>query len=192
VALPPIVLRPVPKAAQVSDGGARCLGVTVCDEAGVETHVFEQGQWAVFWYEFEVLRDTDDPIAGLVIQSDKGTMVHGKATLEHDTPVPDSMRAGERLLVKHEIALEIGLGEYTFELGLATLDRAVYARRRQLSHGELASAIVRLCAVPIAGQFMIVFRPPGGHVQLLHHGVANLPSHMQATSVPVAASALHR
>lgn len=187
VAAPPIPLRPLPQAGQVSDGWARCLGVALCDEAGVETHVFEQGQRAVFWYEFEMLRDIDVPIAGLVIQSDKGTMVHGKGTLEHDTPVPQSMRAGERLLVKHEITLEIGLGEYTFELGLAMLDRAIYANRRQTSHGEMASAVVRLCAVPIAGQFMIVFRRPGGHVQLLHHGVANLPSVMQATSVPAAA-----
>lgn len=188
----PIALRQVPAAAQVSDGWARCLGVAVCDEAGVETHVFEQGQRAVFWYEFEMLRDAEIPIAGLVIQSDKGTFVHGKGTLEHDTPVPNGMRAGERLRVRHEVALEIGLGEYTFELGLAMLDRGIYAKRRQMSHGEMASAIVRLCAVPIAGQFMVVLRRPGGHVQLLHHGVANLPSDIQATSVPVATSVLQR
>lgn len=189
---PPIALRSVPEAAQVSDGWARCVGVAVCDEAGVETHVFEQGQRAIFWYEFEMLRDTEVPIAGLVIQSDKGTLVHGKGTLEHDTVVPQGMRAGERLRVRHEIALEIGLGEYTFELGLAMLDRAIYAKRRLMSHGEMASAIVHLCAVPTAGQFMIVFRRPGGQVQLLHHGVANLPSDIQAAAVSTAAAVLQR
>lgn len=185
---PLVPLQPVPEAAQVSDGWARCTGVAVCDEAGAETRVFEQGQRAVFWYEFELLRDAEVPIAGLVIQSDKGTLVHGKGTLEAETAVPEGMRAGDRLRVRHEIALEIGLGEYTFEVGLAMLDRAVYARRRQLLHGEMAAAIVRLCAVPVAGQFMIVFRRPAGQVQLLHHGVANLPGDIQVAAVPAEAA----
>ena len=43
---------PVPHAARVADGGARCVGVAVCDDAGVETH-------------------TEVPAARLVIQNDK-------------------------------------------------------------------------------------------------------------------------
>lgn len=170
-----VTLHPVPDTAQISEGWARCSGVAVCDDAGVETRVFEQGQKAVFWYEFEVLRDAEVPIAGLVIQSDKGTLVHGKSTLEHDAPVPIGLPAGSRIRVRQEIALEVGIGEYTFEIGLAMLERSVYARRRQIQHLEMGAAVVRLCAVPVAGQFMVVFRRPAGRVQLLHHGVANLP-----------------
>jgi homopolymeric O-antigen transport system ATP-binding protein len=183
-----VTLKPVAPSGQVSDGWARCLGVAVCDEHGVETHVFEQGQRAVFWYEFEVQRDTEVPIAGLVIQSDKGTLVHGKSTLEHDVVVPIGMRAGERLRVRHDIALEIGVGEYTFEIGLAMIGRTVYARRRQLLHVDIAAAVVRLCAVPIAGQFRVVFRRPAGRVQLLHHGAANLPGGMAVTVAAAEAS----
>jgi lipopolysaccharide transport system ATP-binding protein len=177
-----VALRPVPETAQVTDGWARCVGVAVCDEAGVETRVFEQGQKAVFWYEFEMLRDTAVPIAGLVIQSDKGTLVHGKGTLEYDTPVPSGLRAGEHLRIRHEIALELGIGEYTFEIGLAMIPEAVHAERRKLQHGEMATAIVRLCAVPAAGHFLVIFRKPVGRVQLLHHGVANLPGGMRVTT----------
>ena len=182
-----VPLHPVPDAGQVSDGWARCVGVAVCDDAGVETRVFEQGQKAVFWYEFEVLRDAEVPIAGLVIQSDKGTLVHGKSTLEHDTPVPIGLPAGSRIRVRQEIALEVGIGEYTFEIGLAMLERSVYARRRQIQHLEMGAAVVRLCAVPVAGQFMVVFRRPAGQVQLLHHGVANLPGNIRVDTSYAAA-----
>jgi ABC-type polysaccharide/polyol phosphate transport system ATPase subunit len=176
---------PVPESAQVSDGGARCLAVAVCDESGAETRVFEQGQRAVFWSEFEMLQDTAVPIAGLVIRNDKGTMVHGKSTLESESHVPIGLRKGERFRVRHEIALEIGIGEYTFEIGLAMLDRAVYGQRRQIQHSEMASEIVRLCAVPAAGHFTVVFRRPAGHVQLMHHGAANLPGDIRVFTLPV-------
>lgn len=176
-----LVLQAVPDAAQVTDGSARCLGVAVCDEHGVPTRAFEQGQRAVFWYEFEALRDTGAPVAGLVIQSDRGTLVHGKSTLEFDAPVPDGLRAGDRFRVRHEIVLELAVGEYTFEVGLASIDPAVYAQRHRLPHHDTAAAVARLCAVPAAGQFVIVFRRVGGHVQLLHHGLANLPGRMDVT-----------
>ena len=43
--------------------------------------------------------------------------------------------------------------------------------------------MVWLCAVPAAGQFSVVFRRKTGQVQLLHHGVANLPGDMQTSTV---------
>jgi lipopolysaccharide transport system ATP-binding protein len=175
----------VPESAQRSDGWARCVGVAVCDELGIESRVFEQGQRAVFWYEFEVLRDTEVPVTGLVIQNEKGTIVHGKSTLESGTEVPAGLRGGERFRVRHEIALEVGIGEYTFEVGLAMMNRNIYEQRRQLSHADLSAGLVWLCAVPAAGQFAVVFRRPAGEVQLLHHGAANLPGSIQVSTLAV-------
>ena len=173
----------VPDTAQRMDGWARCVAIGISDDADEECRVFEQGQDATFWYEFEALRDTEVPVVGLVIQSDKGVIAHGKSTLESGAEVPNGLRQGERFRVRHRIALELGLGEYTFEIGLAMMNREIYAQRRQLPHAELSAAMVWLCAVPAAGQFSVVFRRTTGQVQLLHHGVANLPGDMQTSTV---------
>lgn len=174
---------PVADSAQRADGWARCLTLGLCDETGEECRVFEQGQRAVFWYEFEALRDTDVPVVGLVIHSDKSVTVHGKSTLEAGAEVPHGLRQGQRFRVRQEIALELGLGEYTFEIGLAMMNAEIYAQRRQLPHAEMSAAMVWLCAVPAAGQFSVVFRRKTGQVQLLHHGVANLPGDIQTSTV---------
>jgi len=143
-----VPIHAVSESAQRSDGWARCVGVAVCDERGIECHVFEQGQRAVFWYEFEVLRDTQVPIAGLVIHNEKGMIVHGKSTIESGTEVPAALRQGERFRVRQEIALEVGIGEYTFELGMAMVNQTTYEQRRHLSHTDISAAVVWLCAVP--------------------------------------------
>ncbi len=173
-------------AGQVSSGWARCTTAGITDEDEQPCRVFEQGQRAVFWYEFELLRDVDVPSAGVVIHSDNGTIVHGKSTLESGTDAPVGVLRGERLRIRQEIALEIATGEYTFEFGLGMLDRSVYEQRRRLTHSELDAKLIRLCLVPLAGQFAVVFRRQADHVQLLHHGVANLPGDLQMSVEPPA------
>jgi hypothetical protein len=77
-------------------------------------------------------------------------------------------------LFRHDICLELGVGEYTFEVGLATVSPAVYERRHLRSWPELSSAIERICHLPRTGQLAVIFRTSAGPVQLMHHGVANL------------------
>jgi lipopolysaccharide transport system ATP-binding protein len=177
------VMGAVAPVAQVSDGWARCTMVGLSDMDGRAGRVFEQGQRAVFWFEFELLRDVGVLIAGLVIHSDKGTIVHGKSTIESGAGVPQGARGGDRVRVRHEIALSIGIGEYTFEVGLAMANPEVYEQRGRLSHHELEAQLLRLCAVPFAGQFAVIFRRPGHGVQLLHHGIADLPGDLRMAVV---------
>lgn len=160
---------------QVSNGWAQCIGVAVCNSQGQLCQVFEQGESASFFYEFELLKDIEVPIGGLVIQSDKGIIVHGKNTLQYGTEVPNWVAQGSRLRFRQDIALEIAVGEYTFEVGLATVDSYHFAQRGLLSFNELYAKIVRLCHVPSTSQFMVKLRPEGKPVQPLHHGLANLP-----------------
>jgi len=168
------MLSVVGTAAQVTDGWARCTRVGLTDERGHACGVFEQGQLAVFWYEFELLRAIDVPFAGVVIHSDKGTIVHGKSTLEVEGDVPKGLPPGTRLRGRQEIGLELAAGEYTFEVGFGMLDARGFGRRNLVTHQELSEHVLRLCEVPIAGQFTVIFRPPQHPAQLLHHGVANL------------------
>jgi len=166
---------------QVSNGWARCLGVALCDGDREPRGVFQQGERATFFYEFELLQDIEVPIGGIVIQNDKGVIVHGKSTLEYGTEVPGSILRGSRIRFRQDVSLELAIGEYTFEVGLATISRDDFDRRGVLGYQQLSKKWARICHTPNVGQFAVVFRKNGYPVQLLHHGVANLPGSCQVT-----------
>jgi lipopolysaccharide transport system ATP-binding protein len=181
---------PVPEAfldlagvAQVTNGEAHCTALALCDDAGRARRVFEQGETASFFYEFELLADVEVPTAGVELVSDKGIIVHGKSTIEHGSEVPRNVRRGRRLRVRQDIALELASGEYTFNLGLGALSGHDYDRRARTSHVELDARLARLCLVPQAGTLFVVLRPLGAPVQLLHHGIANLPGSCRISAV---------
>lgn len=166
---------------QVTNGWARCTAMAIFDEQGRASYSFQQGETATFFYEFEILRDIEVPIGGVVIQSDKGVMVHGKSSLEYGSEVPSKVSQGSRLRFRQEIVLEIAVGEYSFEVGLATMTHRDYERRGSFVYTELATKWIRLCHLPSAGRFSVIFRSKGVPVQLLHHGVANLPGQCRIT-----------
>jgi hypothetical protein len=159
----------------VSDGGVRCTGVALCDSQGRSCRVFEQGQTASFFYEFEALADLEVPTGGVELVSEKGIIVHGKSTIEHGTEVPPRVRRGSRLRFRQDIALEIAVGEYTFNVGVGTLSQADHDRCARYTHAELDARLVRRCLLPTVGTFAVLFRSVRAPAQLLHHGVANLP-----------------
>jgi len=171
----PDVFRPIAGAAQVSNGWARCTGVALCDGAGRPKSAFEQGETASFFYEFELLQDIEVPIGGVVLQNDKGVIVHGKNTLQYGSDVPFQVRRGKRIRFRQDITLEIAPGEYTFTAGLATIHSYDYKQRELYLHHDLEAKIVRLCHSVNAGQFVVLLRKNKRGVQLLHHGLANLP-----------------
>jgi lipopolysaccharide transport system ATP-binding protein len=160
---------------QVSNGAARCTGVAVCDADGRPRRTFRQGETVSVFYEFEVLKPIAVPVCGLVLQNAKGVIVHGKNTLQLDSAVPSSVAPGSRLRVRQDVTLEIFVGQYTFEVGLAAIAPRDYERRGAYRHDELYAVVTRVCHVPGLGPFSVTLRPQGRPVQLLHHGVANLP-----------------
>jgi lipopolysaccharide transport system ATP-binding protein len=171
---------------QVSNGWARCTGAALCDGRGQACHVFEQGERATFFYEFELLRDVEVPTGGVEIINERGVIVHGKSTLEYGTEVPRHLGRGCRLRFRQDVALELAVGEYTFNLGMGALSGRDYDLRSLYSHAEMDPRLVRLCLLPAVGKFAVVFRQRSAPVQLLHHGVANLPGacHVSLTEAP--------
>lgn len=174
--------RPPPEAffdlankAQVSNGQARCIGIALCNEAGQPCSSFRQGELAVFYYEFELTEDVGVPICGVVITNDRGVIVHGKNAWQYDEDVPSGLGAGSRVVCRQEIGLRLGPGEYTFELGLASVTQSEWARRRLISHDEWASRYLTVCVVTNAGQFSVGLAMEKGMPVLTHHGVADLP-----------------
>jgi len=161
--------------AHVSNGWAHCLRVAICDPSGRACRAFEQGDTAVFDVEYDLLQPIDVPNAGLEIVSDKGTVVHGKNTIEYGTAVPRFLPAGTRLRIRQDVVLSLAPGEYTITVGLACLSAADYDRRGTLDWQEAEACLVRLCHLPNVGAFAVVPRRSGSPVRWLHHGIADLP-----------------
>lgn len=160
---------------QVANGWARCVGVALCNVKAEPCHVFEQGETASFIYEFELLADIDVPTGGVEIVNEKGVIVHGKSTLEYGSEIPSGLGKGSRLRFRQDVVLELAAGEYTFNVGMGMLSHQDYERRALYSHTECDAALIRVCILSAVAQLTVVFRPKGAPVQLLHHGIANLP-----------------
>lgn len=164
---------------QVVNGWARCTGAALCNENYEPCLVFEQGQTAHFFYEFEVLRDIEVPVGGVKIVNDKSMFIHGKTTLEYGTQSPLTVLAGSVVRFHQSIALEIAAGEYTFEVGFSTVRQTVFQKKSSLPHKDISSNIVRVCSLNGIAAFTVVLRKIFSPVQLLHHGAANLPGNCQ-------------
>jgi lipopolysaccharide transport system ATP-binding protein len=173
---------PITGVAQVTNGWAACTGVWLYNALGNPSQLFEQGETAVVFTEYQVSHDIQVPNAGLVIFNDKGQTVHGKTTLEYGSDVPSAVAAGTRLRFRQEVALELAQGEYTLEVGLSTFSQRDFERRGELPHQVLSGTEKRLCHLTNVAQFAVKLRSSGGPVQLLHHGIANLPGRCIVTS----------
>jgi len=166
---------------QIGDGSARCVGVALCNEAGDPCNSFRQGDVAVFYYEFEVTRYIGVPICGLVIQNERGTLVHGKNSWQFKNDVAVTTNAGSTILCKYEIKLDIGPGEYVFEIGLASVSEEAWAARNTMSHEEMSARHIRNCHIANAGSFSVGLAMIDGVAKLTHHGIANLAGDMSVT-----------
>jgi lipopolysaccharide transport system ATP-binding protein len=169
---------------QTSNGWARCTGVALCDGEGRPGHAFAQGRVARLFYEFELLRDVEVPIGGMAIYNGKAVLVHGRNTLQYDCRVPLSVARGERIRFRQDVRLDLGLDEYTLEVGLATISREHFERRSLYSEGVLHSHVLRLCHLAAAGQFTVV--PPRDDTRpwaWRYYGVAGLEGDCQVATV---------
>ena len=169
---------------QITDGRAKCTQIAICDNEGNACKAFQQGDIASFFYEFELLTDIEVPLTGVVLQNDMGLNVHGKGTIEYGTTVPQGIKCGDRLRIRQDICLELAYGEYTFEIGLAAMSKVDYSQIMNYSHPELSTVQTRLCHLTNISCFAILPRTQANPVQLLHHGIANLPGNCQMIRVP--------
>ncbi|PZA09402.1 ABC transporter ATP-binding protein [Rhodopseudomonas palustris] len=160
---------------QVGNGWARCTRFAVCNAAGVRSPSFEQGEEARFYSEFVVAEPMGVPLTGIVLQNDRGLNVHGKGSLEYAVAAPHRLEAGTVIRCRQTVKLQLELGEYTFELGLATIDAATYAAMSTLNHEQIFSRIVRVCHLPKAGFLAVGWRRTHNGPPLTHHGLADLP-----------------
>lgn len=163
---------------QITNGQARCNGVALCNVAGHACNSFRQGDTAIFYYEFELYEAINVPICGIVISNDRGLIVHGKNSLQYND-VSISLGSGTRVQCRQEINLDLGLGEYVFEIGLASVSESVWQQREHLSDGELFIKSTRICSIVDVSSFSIGHALRNGVSVLTHHGITNLSGKIQ-------------
>ncbi|MGM9452445.1 ABC transporter ATP-binding protein [Legionella bozemanae] len=162
---------------QVSNHMAKCTRYVLCDTSGNPCTRFSQGEVAVFYYEFLLLQSISIPLGGIVIRNDKGIIVHGKGSLEYDVDISsEHFKAGTLIRCQQAVTLKLQPGEYSFELGFASIDSKSYKEKSLLNHDELFGQIMRICHLPDAGILSVRMRT-GARTgpQLTHHGIADLP-----------------
>ncbi|BBO67069.1 hypothetical protein DSCA_09990 [Desulfosarcina alkanivorans] len=101
--------------------------------------------------------------------------MHGKGSLEYGGNAPDFLPAGSIIRCRQHVELKLELGDYSYELGLASIDPESYKKMSRLSHEELFARVIRICHLPRAGVITIGWRSAREGSQLTHHGVADLP-----------------
>ena len=169
---------------QVSDGWANCTGLAICDLEGKPASTFQQGETILIFYEFYLEKDIDVPIGGVVLQNDRGLIVHGKHTLQYeDTDPPHYVSKGSNVRFRQEIELNLACGEYAIEIGFSTIESNYFDHRGEMRNDELDTKIERLCYLPYAFQFAVLPRNTFQPVQLLHHGVADLPGSCEISMI---------
>ncbi|MCK4785750.1 MAG: ATP-binding cassette domain-containing protein, partial [Desulfobacteraceae bacterium] len=84
-------------AVSIGENWAMCTAIALCDEEGQASLVFQQGQRAWFYYEFEALQNLLVPFGVVTITNSKNIVVHGKATYQHLTRSFSHVPKGTRI-----------------------------------------------------------------------------------------------
>lgn len=157
----------------VGNGQAAFIGVALCNADGEPTRLFQMGESADFFVVYRLLDDIEVPLGGVTIVNEKGILVHGKNSMQYRIHAPDACRKGTTLRFRQRVVLDIAPGEYTFVVGLASINGVAYQNSEHMSHGDLSNATKRVLSVGHAGAFTVSLCREG--MALKHHGLANLP-----------------
>ena len=75
--------------------------------------------------------------------------------------------------------LDLGIGDYTFDIGIATMKDADYQKRSYRTQEEVNETMERLATIAQVGSFSIHTKPVGEPMQLMFHGCADLAGDVQ-------------
>lgn len=180
---PPEACLPLEHLRQFNAFSAKCVMIALTNADNEPRRVFRAGETAIVTHDYVLGEDAHGLIAGTVIHSETGVIVHGKNSWQDGVPALPFARAGSRVRVRQEIKLDLAAGDYTFEVGLASLPRA--SESKHLTVAEFDQMRVRLVQVPIAGAFQVIWPGQRGADALMHYGLANLRGRVNLAVVEV-------
>jgi lipopolysaccharide transport system ATP-binding protein len=148
----------------------RCTRLALCSKHGTPKTVFKVGDTAIFFSEYDILKDIRVPVGGIAIINKQNILLHSKCSLHYYVQAPAIVHAGSRVRFRQEIVLNLAPDEYTF-LGLfSTMESKYYYKAKDTSHTNLFSHLQGLLSVSGAGSFLIKV----GH-DLPFYGYTDLP-----------------
>jgi len=162
----------------VSNGTATLTRVALCNEKLIASKSFMQGEMSYLCFEFELNSTIDVPIGGFAIRNQKNVLVHGKSMMFYgDMNLPGSVSKGRLLRFTFALELNLGVGEYTVDIGLSTVKQDDYNNRKNYALHQMGSITRRLYSLPSALSFVINQKPfQGGNFEHLHIGICNMKS----------------
>lgn len=164
---------------EVSDDKIKFLKIGLFDESGYAKRVFQQGEDAYFYYEIEVIKNIELPLVGTTLYDQKNIIVHGKDNLQVYSDLPDYVLSGSKIFILQKMKLDIGIGEYTFDVGTATIKRSDFETRSHKNQEAVNETMERLATRTKAGNFSVHTKTVGEPMRLMFHGCADLPGEIQ-------------
>lgn len=147
----------------------RCTAVALCNQRGEATSSFRIGETAVFYTEYEILKDIMVPIGGISIVNRQNLHLFTKGSLHYCVKAPSAVKAGQRVRFRQEVVLALAPDEYTFWPMFATMNSYDYAHARDMEHAILFNKIIAIIRVTRIGAFSIYadrFLPFSSYVDL--------------------------
>lgn len=159
----------------IGSGKVEITKIGLFDEEGHAKRVFTQGEWGYFYVEFDVKQSIGVPLTGVILFDQRNIIVHGKDNLQVYGEYPESVKAGETVYILQKMQMNLGIGEYTFEVGLATMSKENYEERSRRNQEEVNATMERLATIPNVGSFAVHTKIVGEPMQLMFHGSADMP-----------------
>ena len=160
---------------EIGNEKSHILKVGIFDENGYAKRVFTQGEWAYFYIEAQITENIGVPLVGTIIYNQKNIIIHGKDNLQIEGYYPESVRKNSKIYVLQKMRMDVGIGDYTFDVGFATMDEEDYEKRSYRNQEEVNNTMERLVTIAKVGSFSVHTKAVGEPMQLMFHGCADLP-----------------
>lgn len=164
---------------EISNGKASFSKIGLFDDMGNSKRVFLQGEYGYFYIEFDVCRDIEIPVVGILLFNQMNTIIHGKDSSQTYTKLPERVSAGTKMRFLQKVKFDIAEGEYSFEVGLAQMTKDGYAQRSYLPQESLDEKMERISLRSNVGTFAIVPKKIGEPTRMGFHGVCDLQGEIE-------------
>ncbi|MBP6507534.1 MAG: ABC transporter ATP-binding protein [Opitutaceae bacterium] len=180
----PAALLPVPTTVKLmGNGWARCTGLAVCDASGTPALLFQQGATLSVFYEFEILQDMEFCVGCITIRDKTTQPVHSKMTLQDGIRAPARVARGTHLRIRQDTVLNLHCADYTVDLSLDMVTSGLL-EQPGIAYDEFMAAQLRVCELHSAANISVRLRDETSPFQLLHFGIAGLPSSSLVAALP--------
>jgi lipopolysaccharide transport system ATP-binding protein len=136
-------------------GIAKFNGTALYNQKGEPCNSFEVGETAIFFYEFELCNDIFMPIGGIRIINNMNINIHGKNSLHYQLEAPKQVCKGAVLRFRQSMQFSIAAGEYTFLIGLATLNTDKIKAEDKFNFETLSQQLKFILRIGQAGEFIV-------------------------------------